>query len=178
MYNLSELSKVLQSQILVNPEVWHARNLSHPGKHWYIKTILPKSFQESSKLIVNFWYNLSKNHPNFVKITSSAYNWHGKLLDNWNTIWLYQDIDIEWTIDENGRPSFLFINFYTGLKNAAQYLQTTLGVNDNHEYEPSFAHIHDILWFLTTYASNDSAKTKRKTLEVIENEQNDSEKTK
>jgi hypothetical protein len=166
------LELLAQSSDLVNPEIWHARNLQHPGYCWYIKTILPKVSicDDSSFFIIKFWLKFAENSPKLIRISPHAYDWYGRYIPNWSTIWLNHEIDINWNFNSLGDVDMSIISYHAGLQKSADTLHFTDDVLNTIHDEDGISHLKEIQNYLKTFSSDDNSKKKRKKIKVLTNE--------
>lgn len=103
---------------LPNPEQWHAKLSTHPGAEWNIKTIIPNhSIAETNVVrICDLWMMLHQLHPELVTITDKAVDWHGNLINGWQTIWTKDGWDIRIKHKGNGLPTYEIVPFQESSK--------------------------------------------------------------
>lgn len=79
-----------------NPEFLHARNGSHPGIGWSIKTVIPKPRYAGidSRGIIEGWSMMCALHPMLVTWSDDAYDWAGNHLEEWQTMWVRDGWDV------------------------------------------------------------------------------------
>lgn len=157
-----------------NPEIYHYNATTHPGIQWYIKTICPSAnlLTEQTRPIHKFWYNLQNIHPNLVKITDIAFLWDGSVFPNWNTIWLHEKIDIEWSITSNKEIDYKLIEFDIGLKLSAEKIEKLINeiITSDRLSNDSMLEYNSLLNitnFLKTHTSERRSKEKRNHIRVL-----------
>lgn len=158
-----------------NPEIYHFLYGSHPGVKWYIKTILPgyNILTNDSYPLWAMWRHLAEHHSDFVKIVNTSYDWDGKLIPNWWTIWLDQRIDIVISWSREHGFNWKIVDYDIGLKLSADDIYKILSeTSDNRQ--PNYDSLHYkqlcyIIEYLKTYTTEKRSKSNRKKLKVIEN---------
>lgn len=172
---INEFEKILTTITeCKNPEIHHHQNGSHPGVRWYIKTIIPniELITDDTYELWSMWKYLSEHFPNLIKITKVSYNWDGKNMPGWQTIWLDQRIDIRTTWTKNDGFNWKMVDFDIGLQLSGIEIEQLFENNINNRLSNTntaqYKKIYRILEFLKTYTI-DKRKDNRKKIKVIEN---------
>lgn len=159
-----------------NPEIYHARNLVHPGRRWRIKTILPgpKILNDDTHPLFFFWQAIQGRHTHLVRLTSKAYDWKGNLLLDWWTVWCDERIDISWSYSREDGFSFEILDYDNALKQSADklhdWITEDLDTRHINHLPVSYKKLRIIADFLKTYTSEKQSIKNRLKLRVIENE--------
>lgn len=171
---INEFEKILTTITeCKNPEIHHHQHGSHPGIKWYIKTVIPgfNMLTDETYQLWSMWNYLSDHFPNLIKITKVSYNWDGKIIPGWWTIWLDQKIDIRVIWDKKDGFNWKMVDFDAGLNLSAIDIEQLFVNNiDNRlskENTAQYKEIHSILEFLKTYTIK--RKDNKKRIRVIEN---------
>lgn len=149
-----------------NPEFYHAARGSHPGSKWQIKTILPNTeiSTDSSNKIIIFWKKISRKYPNIIKITPIAYDWNGKVIENWSTIWLDSKHDVIISINDQQEIQHQIVDFDIGLK-------LSIHNYEKNNFSKKFLNscLYYIINFIKNLTTNADAIKNRKKIKVIDN---------
>lgn len=169
--NLQSVIETIQEA--TNPEIYHFRRGSHPGQKYYIKTIIPgpKIINDDTYVFWQFWETLAKKYPRIIKLVDCAYDWSGKTIANWWTIWLEERIDIVWSWSRTDGIDFHLIDYdigikYSGLK-AIEILSDTVD-RQSPEDIVSLSQLQEIADFLYHYTSERMAEINRKKIHIVE----------
>jgi hypothetical protein len=155
-----------------NPEIHHYHRGSHPGSTWYIKTILPGPtiLNDDTYVLFACWSRLQASHPNLVFLGKQAYDWQGKTIPGWWTIWLDEKVDVIWSWSREDGFIHEFVDFEIGLKASASLIQTMIIPDDSRlssSRSASYSRLHEIAGFLGTYTTERQSRKKRANLRVI-----------
>ena len=99
----------------VNPEVWHYQRGTHPGLGWHIKSVLPNgTYHPAAENLYDQWHRMAHRNPAAVRITPTALDWNGSVIQGFSTIWLADANDVAHT----NWQGLLLINHSNGLVQA------------------------------------------------------------
>ena len=115
----NSLQTVLDTiQEAINPEIYHFRYGTHPGRKYYIKTIIPgpNIINDDTYVFWQFWETLANRYPRVVRLIDHAFDWQGNKIEHWWTIWLEERIDIIWSWSRTDGIDFHLIDYDIGLK--------------------------------------------------------------
>lgn len=160
-----------------NPEVYHAQNGTHPGRRWYIKTIIPgpKILNDDTHPLFLFWQTLQSRHTKMVRMSDTAFDWKGNIVKNWWTMWLDEKIDINWTYTRNDGFDYEIVDNDIGMKKTAEKLDLWLNedIDTRHinNLPISYERLHEITEFLRTFTTEHRSQLNRSKLRVLDNDQ-------
>lgn len=76
----------------VPPEITHYQHQQHPGKDWWLKTAVFAGTADPP--LIRVWHSLQNQHPHLIKITPTAYDWQGNLIDQVHSVWIANHRDV------------------------------------------------------------------------------------
>lgn len=160
-----------------NPEVYHAQNGSHPGRRWYIKTIIPglKILNDDTHALFFFFQALQSRHGKIIRVCDCAFDWKGHIIKNWYTVWLDEKIDIDWCYTRENGFDYEIVDYDIGIKRSAkkleQWINEDLDTRHTDHLPISYERLSEITEFLCTYTSEHRSQINRAKLKVIDNAQ-------
>ena len=102
----------------IPPEVSHFRNKVHPGRHWWLKTVIPiDNTLESARV----WRKIRKKEPLNIHITDSAYDWFGNPIDACS-VWIREGIDVILTVGYYGNIDYEIKKFAESFNDSGKWL--------------------------------------------------------
>jgi hypothetical protein len=161
----------------INPEMWHAKNGSHPGFGWNIKTVIPKPIYASidSRNIIASWNIVCAQYPDIIKITDESYDWAGNNLIEWQTVWIKEGFDIvNDTPTNNANPLYKTImstiNSKTDMKNIIDTIRSQMLKSTDEQLKQELSELLEIAEVIESQTSEQVSKNNRKNLKVLDND--------
>ena len=157
------------------PEITHFRNGNHPGKKWWLKTVVPASAHNA---LTEIWNRLAHQHPQLVTWVLEAYDWRECRITHAHSIWLRNDVDI--VIDyQPPRFDYVIMPFEDSFNQSGQQLHQALAHRNNSDFKQNQSQdwhkLKNIANFMSTWTTDSQADVRRNTWRVIESEQIDSQ---
>jgi hypothetical protein len=160
----------------VPPEISHYRRSTHPGKDWWLKTVIPTNQTAGPNIM---WKKIQQKEPLNVLLTNSAVDWFENPIKDAHTVWVRQGIDLVVDFDETGDFTYVVKNVTDSFNEFGKI------INENimNAWEANSQNLTDIDWHNLIYISNlmsgwtsdVQADKKRKMFKVITNEKNNSQ---
>lgn len=172
-WDFANVCAILQSG--TPPEITHFRNGNHPGKSWWLKTVVPASAQCP---LTEIWNRLAHQHPQLITWVLEAYDWQQQRIQGAHSIWLRNDVDIH--IDyQDPHFDYHILPFEDSFNVSGQQLHQQL----THRAQRDFKQNHPQDWhklkslanFMSTWTTDSQADVRRKTWRLIASEEIDSQ---
>ena len=159
----------------VPPEVSHFRNLVHPGRSWWLKTVIPKDHTIDPAKV---WGMIRKKQPLNVHITDFAYDWYGNPITACS-VWIREGIDVVLTIDRYNMVDYEIKKFAESFNTSGKLLYEEI----TSAWESNTQNINDEDWhnlfsvaeLMSGWTTESQAAEKRKVFRVISNEKDNSQ---
>jgi hypothetical protein len=159
----------------IPPEISHFRNQKHPGRNWWLKTVIPV---EETTTPSKVWQMVLKKEPFNVMITDIAYDWKGTVIVGARSVWIRQGIDVVINIDDN-KVGYKTKKFAESFNDSGKWLYEQI----TRSWESNVQNINDEDWhnlfsvaeLMSAWTTEDQATEKRKVFKVIKNEKNNSQ---
>lgn len=162
----------------VPPEISHYRSGTHPGKDWWLKTVIPTDKSAGPTIM---WKKIQQKEPLNVLLTNSAVDWFENTIENANSVWIRHGIDLVVDVADNETGKFTYV-----IKNVTDSLNefgNTINKKITDAWESNSQNINDIDWhnliyisnLMSSWTSDVQAEKKRKMFKVITNEKDNSQ---
>lgn len=152
----------------VPPEIMHFRKGTHPGKNWWLKTVVP--LQQDTR-ITSIWMHISRMHPALVLLTPTAYDWYGEIISGFQSVWIKENLDLELLVKKR-IFDYNIVSFAEGFNNSGQKLQKIV---ESHQAtmphlcsDDEWSELSTVTEFMSAWTTDAQARQKRKTLRKLE----------
>ena len=158
------------------PEITHFRKGSHPGKRWWLKTVIHKNPNSEPTKI---WTIIQSLEYEIVTIITEAYDWFGNIIPDCYSIWIREGLDITINLDNVGKFDYKIDKFNDSFNE--------FGKTISNEIEKSWLsnkqNLNDMDWhklfyvadFMHRWTSERQAIENRKKIRIISDEKNNSQ---
>jgi hypothetical protein len=159
----------------VPPEITHYQHQQHPGKDWWLKTAVFAGISEPPLLRV--WHTLQNQHPQLIKITPTAYDWQGALIENTHTVWIANNRDVRLSyhcpdfayeiVDQDISSNQWGVHLEHALREYAE------SKNLDQLIEHDWHNLLHVAEFISSWCTDHQARIKRKGMHIVSNSSSD-----
>jgi hypothetical protein len=173
-WNFENICSVLEA--CTPPEITHFQQGNHPGKRWWLKTVVPANADSEPTQI---WDRLTSQHPQLIVWVAEAYDWRGDRIPHAHSIWLRNDIDI-CIVRQPPGFDYTILPFEDSININGHLLLHELQKKQKHFQKQNRADWHkleNIAHCISKWTTHNQAKNRRQKFKVIANESVDRQTT-
>ena len=148
----------------VPPEITHFQKGVHPGRHWWLKTVVPHS---KTSEIYQYWLRLHQAHGHRVWLTHSAFDWLQAPIPDAATVWIQQGFNVILS-HENHTISHETVRFDQSFNQMGS--QLTNCIDPAKFSDPGWHKLTQLTDFISTWTTHSQAVARRKTFTRHHNE--------
>lgn len=151
----------------LSPEITHFKMGKHPGKHWWLKTVIPKN---DTDRITTIWMHLCRMHPSLIYFTPYAYDWYGVLLEDFQSVWIKEQVDVVLTVKKRVFDYDIISfpeSFNVSGKNLQKLIKLEQQNNPDTFTQDEWNEIINVTEFMKSWTTDKQAKNNRKQLRKI-----------
>jgi hypothetical protein len=152
----------------VPPEITHYQHGSHPGKTWWLKTVVPNS--DTKVNVFKVWKAIEKSHKKLVRLVPQAYDWHQTCIPHAHSVWVNHKVDVSLVQAENGF-TYQISDYDKSFNEWGEHLQLWLSSQAVPQSKENDPHDWHKLWHVTelvkTWTTDAQAKHNRGKIKIV-----------
>ena len=159
----------------VPPEISHFRNQTHPGRQFWLKTVIPS--RDIDHHLFDLWARVIQQHSLSVQITDQAYDWFENIIPGAHSIWVREGIDV--VLRQHARGAdYSILPFEdsfnsSGLLYHRQVLQSQR-LDCEKSLNSDWQNLISTTQLMSSWTTDTQARARRKVFKVVKNEENSS----
>ena len=157
----------------VPPEISHFRNQTHPGRQYWLKTVIP--CREADHTLFDLWARVVQQHPSTVEITDQAYDWNGAIIPGAHSVWVREGVDV--VLRQHARGAdYSIMPFEDSFNSSGRlYHRQVLQAQKLDPEKSSNSDWQNLICttqLMSTWTTDTQARARRQVFKVVKNEEN------